>query len=183
MTRRQVLATFGIAGAWCALPGLRTAVAAPTSIGARLVANYGSRRGYRTVRQAALAWHHTTRNACVAFASTALREIGVAVPRPGPDGTEQISRLTGPFVTYLEATLGWRRVLDVDTLVPGDLAFTIDAPCCPGYPAHVVVFVRWHQRARRIAIVIDNGGRARRRPMLGDAARDLDAFAFAIRPA
>lgn len=181
MNRRELLvgASAVIIGA---VLGPTVARGGADALGARLAAYYGSRRGYRAVRADAMAWHGTTRNACVAFASTALRHLGVHVPRRDADGSERTSRLTAPFVAYLEQALGWARLDDIAALAPGDLAFTTDAPCCPGYPAHVVVFARWHQPRRHVAIVIDNGGRGRRRPMLGDAARDLDAFAFALRP-
>ena len=148
----------------------------------RLADRYGSAAGYRTIKRAALAWHHTTRNACVAFVSTALRDVGIAVPRPGPDGTEAISRLTKPFVDYLEHDLGWIRVTDVGDLRRGDLLFTTDAPCCPGYPSHVVVMLGWRDQAKGLASVVDNGGRDRVQQQAGDEARDLDPFAFALRP-
>ena len=165
-----------------AVLGLTVAPLRADGIAATLADQYGSSRGYRIVKRDALAWHHTTRNACVAFASSALRHIGVAVPRPGPDGTEAISRLTGPFVQYLENDLGWSRVTDVATLQRGDLLFTTDAPCCPGYPAHVVVMLGWRDQARGIVRIVDNGGRDRDRPLAGDESRDLDPFAFALRP-
>jgi hypothetical protein len=151
-------------------------------VATRLADQYGSPRGYRSIKRDALAWHRTTRNACVAFASTALRHVGVAVPRPGPDGTEAISRLTKPFVEYLEVELGWTRITDVAELQRGDLLFTTDAPCCPGYPSHVVVMLGWRDQARAVVRVVDNGGRDRDRSLAGDAKRDVDAFAFALRP-
>lgn len=161
---------------------LTTAPAGADDLAGRLADRYGSPRGYRAVKRAALAWHHTTRNACVAFASTALRDVGVAVPRPGPDGTEAISRLTKPFVEYLEQDLGWQRITDTADVRRGDLLFTTDAPCCPGYPSHVVVMLGWRDQAKGVARVADNVGRDLDRPLAGDEARDLDAFAFALRP-
>ena len=156
--------------------------AAAESTRATLPDQYGSARGYRVIKRAALAWHRTTRYACVAVASTALRHVGVPVPRPGPDGTEAISRLTKQFAEYLEVELGWTRITDADALQRGDFLFTTDAPCCPGYPAHVMVLLGWRDQGAGLARIVDNIGRDHVRPLAGDADRDQDPFAFALRP-
>jgi len=56
---------------------------------------------YRAVAREVLGWHHTTRNGCVAFASTALRRVGVEVP------AGRARRITLDLSRYLEEELGW----------------------------------------------------------------------------
>jgi hypothetical protein len=107
---------------------------------ARLHAYYGTVAGYQKVHRDVMAWHKTTRNGCVAFASTALRHIGIAIPFDVRKDGFSVSRITGAFSRYLSEDLGWERIGSADQLRPGDVVFTVDAPCCPGYPAHVMVF-------------------------------------------
>ncbi len=144
--------------------------------GRRLVDYYGTRAGYERVRRDVLAWHKTTRNGCAAFASTALRHIGVAVPRDQKIDGWGISRITFALSAYLEKELGWRRVRDARLLRPGDLVFTT------GYPDHVFVFRRWRDRARGVASVLDNRTFAGDRPLFPAAGSDVSGFAYALRP-
>ncbi len=154
-------------------------VARPSPVGARLH-RYLSRVDHdRSVRREVLAWHRTMRNGCVAFASTALRRIGVAVPEGGLRDGEGVSRITRAFSRFLEEELGWRRIARAPDLEVGDLVFTSDAPCCPGYPAHVFVFEGWRSRARGVALATDNQGRRRARTLAG--GRGVDRFAYALR--
>jgi hypothetical protein len=134
----------------------------------------------RSVRREVLEWHRTMRNGCVAFASTALRRVGVSVPERGVRDGEGVSRITRAFSDFLEQELGWRRVAAGD-LRPGDLVFTTDVACCPGYPAHVFVFEGWRSRRRRIALATDNVGRRRPRPLDPPPGSDVDGFAYALR--
>jgi hypothetical protein len=158
---------------------LASGSAAADTVGERLHDYYGSKAGYREVKADVLRWHKTTRNGCVAFASTALRHVGVAIGETQKIDGEGVSRITRVFVQYLEDGLGWQRITDATQLAPGDLVFTTDV--IPGYPAHVVMFDRWANRKREIARVVDNQGFATRRPMHPPAGSDLDAFAFALR--
>jgi len=151
------------------------------SFGDRLNAYYASRRGYLEVKDDVLRWHHTTRNGCVAFASTALRHLGVEIGEAQKIDGEGVSRITRVFVEYLEAELGWTRITDSTQLAKGDLVFTTDVPGLPGYPAHVVMFTGWADRKREVARVIDNQGFKRRRAMHPPADSDVDPFAFALR--
>lgn len=160
---------------------LQGAAARGETLGDRLRRYYGSHRGYREVKADVLRWHGTTRNGCVAFASTALRHVGVDIGETAKIDGEGVSRITRVFVQYLEQDLGWTRITDAAELAPGDLVFTTDAPCCPGYPAHVVMFDGWSDRARAVARVIDNQGWRRRRAMHPPAGSDVDPFAFALR--
>jgi hypothetical protein len=176
MARRWLVALAAVV----VILGLRAGAEAG-SVGAELRRYYGTKAGYRAVKADVLRWHKTTRNGCVAFASTALRHVGVAIGERDTIDGEGISRITRVFVAYLEGELGWRRITDAAELAPGDLVFTTDAPCCPGYPAHVVMFAGWRDRGRAIATVIDNQGWKRRRAMHPPAGSDVDPFAFALR--
>lgn len=142
-----------------------------------LLASYASKRGYSEVKREVLAWHGTTKNGCVAFASTALRKIGVDVPLDAEMDGEKVSRLTLPFVKWLERELHWTRITDVNALEPGDLVFTENAE----YPWHVFVFHSWKSEKKRVARIIDNKGRLKSRPVLGDEARDITPMAYALR--
>jgi hypothetical protein len=155
---------------------------ADAPLGDRLRRYYGSAEGYREVKRDVLRWHKTTRNGCVAFASTALRHVGVDLAETAKIDGEGVSRITRVFVHYLEDELGWTRVDASTDLAPGDLVFTTDAPCCPGYPAHVVMFDGWSDRRREIARVIDNQGWKRRRAMHPAPDSGTDPFRFALRP-
>ncbi|HUS64849.1 MAG TPA: hypothetical protein VMZ28_09925 [Kofleriaceae bacterium] len=149
----------------------------PRDLGRLLVDYYGTPAGYRRERRDVLRWHRTTRNGCAAFASTALRHIGVEVPRDRAIDGWGISRITFALSAYLEKELHWGRVLDAGELRPGDLVFTT------GYPDHVFVFQRWADRSRRIARALDNRSFAGARPLFPAAGSDVSAFAYALRPA
>ena len=92
------------------------------STSAALASHLASRAHDRAIRADVLGWHHTMTNGCVAYASTALRHVGVAIgEREVLDG-DGVSRLTRGFVRYLEDTLGFTRLTDPRALAPGDLA-------------------------------------------------------------
>lgn len=57
--------------------------------------------------------------------------------------------------------------------------FTTDVACCPGYPAHVFVFLGWKNARRQIARIADNTGYRKARPLAAGPGRD--GFAFALR--
>jgi len=154
-------------------------VAGAAPVGARLHRYLSRADNDRSVRHEVLAWHRTMRNGCVAFVTTALRRIGVPVPERGLRDGEGVSRITRALSGFLEEELGWRRITHTRLLRPGDLVFTSDAPCCPGYPAHVFVFEGWRSRARGIALATDNQGRRRARPLAGGGG--IDRFAYALR--
>lgn len=155
-------------------------VAAPAhadGFGDRLVGWYGQKRNYKRVKREVLAWHKTTKNACVAFVSTALRDLGLDVPRDAKVDGESVSRLTLPFSRWLEEHLGWTRVDEVDALVPGDVVFTEE----PEYPWHVYVFHSWEDEAARTARVLDNQGFLKVRDVLGTGPGNFTPFAYALR--
>jgi hypothetical protein len=129
-----------------------------------------------------MTWHKTALNGCVAFASTALRHVGVAIPVDGKIDGQGVSRITRSFSRYLTEQLSWTRAENMDELKPGDIVFTTDAPCCEGYPNHVMMFDGWSNRAKSIALVVDNQGFHTARPMIPAAGSDIDGFAYALRP-
>ena len=159
-----------------------SAVADSDDLTAKLHRYYGTRAGYAKVHRDAMGWHKTTHNGCVAWASTALRHVGVAIPMDARKNGYKVSRITGAFARYLAEDLKWTRIEDAAELRPGDVVFTTDAPCCPGYPAHVMIFDSWAERDRSAARFIDNQGFRVRRPMVQDASSDVDGFGYALRP-
>ncbi len=153
---------------------------APLGTGATLSRYVAATANDRALRKDVRRWHHTLTNGCVAYASTALRHIGVDIDERGKLDGDGISRLTRGFSRHLEEHLGWQRVTDPDTLAPGDLVFTTDVSCCPGYPAHVYVFHGWIDRKKQVARISDNTGHRRSRPLFSTRS-DLDPFAYALR--
>jgi hypothetical protein len=143
----------------------------------RLVSWYGQKRHYKAVRREVLDWHKTTKNACVAFVSTALRDLDVDVPLDAEVDGESVSRLTRPLSRWLEDHLGWTRVTDVDDLRPGDVVFTEAAE----YPWHVYVFYSWSDREAHLARVLDNQGFLNERDVLGTGPGNFTPFAYALR--
>lgn len=155
-------------------------LASPPANADTLADHLASRAHDRAVRRDVMRWHRTMTNGCVAYASTALRHMGVEIgERQKLDG-DGVSRLTRGFSRHLQDTLGWTRITEPSTLRPGDLVFTIDAPCCPEYPAHVYVFHGWIDRKRQIARISDNTGYRKSRALFPRRA-DLDPFAYALR--
>ena len=163
-------------------------VAAPAAaepevdVPAKLHRYYGTSAGYMKVHRDVMGWHKTTRNGCVAFASTALRHIGIEIPFDVRKDGFSVSRITRAFSRYLSEDLGWERIESAEQLRPGDIVFTVDAPCCPGYPAHVMVFDGWSRRDHRVGRFVDNQGFRVARSMSGDSGRDVDGFGYALRP-
>jgi hypothetical protein len=146
-------------------------------INARLVRYYGKEKNYKAVKAEVLAWFGTTKNGCVAFLSTALRQIGVEVPEEGELDGERISLLTRPFSRYLEEDLGWARITDAASLAPGDVVFTL----APEYPEHTYVFVSWKSKRRFVAYVIDNQGFTHARDLFSYGESNFTPFAYALR--
>jgi hypothetical protein len=154
---------------------------APPSIPALLHKHYGTRTGYAKVTRDVLAWHGTRQNGCVAFASTALRHAGVEIPIDGKIDGHGVSRITRSFSRFLVEELGWVRIEALDELRAGDLVFSTDAPCCPGYPNHVMMFDGWSDARRAIAWVIDNQGFHVARPLIPAEGSEFDGFGYALR--
>jgi hypothetical protein len=149
---------------------------------ARLHRYYATRAGYTKVHRDVMGWHKTTLNGCVAFASTALRHVGIDVPLKAKKDGFGVSRITGAFARYLAEDLGWTRIEDPDKLRPGDIVFTTDAPCCPGYPAHVMVFDGWARSDHKVGRFLDNQGFRVARSMKHTPGSQVDGFGYALRP-
>lgn len=142
---------------------------------------YSDEANYRNVYRSVMSWFGSTSNGCVAFASTALRMMGVNVPQNGVWNGERLSLLTKPFSQYLENKLGWDRITDPKDLEPGDLVFTVDEPKAPGYPAHVFMHSGYADDAGTISLAVDNQGFTHTRALAGDIKKDYSAFAYALR--
>jgi len=117
----------------------------------KLVDYYAQRANYDRVYDDVMGWFGTTKNACVAFMSTAMRQVGLAVPKG------DTSLVTLDLSRWLEGR-GWTRSRSADALRPGDVVFSEDDPSWPGYPAHVFLFHSWVDRAAGIGKVVDNQG-------------------------
>ncbi|MEY4064131.1 MAG: hypothetical protein RIR26_339 [Pseudomonadota bacterium] len=128
-----------------------------------------------------MSWFGTTKNGCVAFASTALRFMGMNIPLDATYKGERVSMLTRPFSAFLEAKMGWIRISDPKALQPGDLVFTVDEPKAPGYPAHVFMHSGYADAARTLSLAVDNQDFTHERALGGDLKKDYSAFAYALR--
>jgi hypothetical protein len=148
---------------------------------ARLHRYYGTWDGYQKVHRDAMGWHKTAQNGCVAWASTALRHVGVAIPFDTFKDGYSVSRITGAFSRYLSEDLKWTRLDKVEELRLGDIVFTTDHPCCPGYPSHVMMFDGW-VKGHSVARFIDNQGFRVERPIVAPAGSKHDGFGYALRP-
>lgn len=156
--------------------------AKPLDVPAKLHKYYGTKAGYTKVHRDVMGWHKTTQNGCVAFASTALRHIGIEIPFDVRKDGFSVSRITRAFSRYLAEDLEWERIESAKDLRPGDVVFTVDASCCPGYPAHVMIFDGWTRRDRSYGTFIDNQGFRLTRAMNGTPSRHVDGFGYALRP-
>ncbi len=167
---------------WCVSGTLLALLVAPAAraeeltptVGTRLIDYYANRRNYRSVKRDVVRWHKTTRNGCVAFASTALRHIGIDIPERGKRDGLGISRITFTFSAYLEES-GWVRIERTVNLIPGDMVFTT------GFPDHVFVFHSWANDDALVANVIDNQGFMLERKMFPDSTSTDAAFSYALR--
>lgn len=133
----------------------------PTSdskINQRLNSWFSVRANYDLVYRDVLKFYPDGRyNGCVAFLSAALRRLGTHVPLSASDGTaESPSLVTKPFSSYLENSLGWKRIGSAANLQAGDIVFTRDNKSYSGYPAHTYMFHAWSDKSVGVALVIDN---------------------------
>ncbi len=143
--------------------------------GQRLAGFYGSPGGYQQVNDDVMNWFGTTRNGCVAFMSSALRQAGYDVPQDGG-----VSTVTRPFSDYLEGQLGFQRVSNPGGLQSGDVVFTQDGPGDPGYPSHTYMFQGWADRGQGLANVVDNQGSTHVRNVGPNGG--ATPFQYALRP-
>jgi hypothetical protein len=125
-------------------------------------------------------WYGSTTNACVAFSSAAMRLSGLmTVPKVNYADLGGNNWLWTPAWTrWLINERKWVRRTDPDQLLRGDIVFTISDPrqFGSGVPTHVYMFSRWHDRARGIAIVLDNQMRYEHRRNITTALNPQDAW-------
>lgn len=167
---------------WLALPALALllhvgpahAQARSPSPGEQLADYYGEAKNYRKVKRDVMRWHKTTRNGCVAFASTALRHMGVNIPQDLKRNGFGVSRITFAFSDYLEER-DWTRSENFAELEAGDLVFTT------GYPDHVFVFHSWADSKESRVRAIDNTGRMGSRSLFPKKGHAHSAFAYFLR--
>lgn len=150
-------------------------------VAGKLLSFYSNPTNYKSVYSQVMSWFGTTQNGCVAFISTALRNVGVPVPKALNGKGYNISTWTAALSEYLEQNLGWRRVSNLRDLAPGDVAFTLDLDGSRGIPAHVFMFVGWIDDTSSLARVIDNQGFLHTRDLLGYKG-NFTPFQYALRP-
>lgn len=120
----------------------------------RLFAFYNQAQNYDAVYNNVMSWYGTMSNACVAFASTALRLSGYNVPKT-KNSEGDISLWTSAFAQYL-IEQGWTKFTDASQLERGDVVFTDDGDFDDGIPMHTYVFAGWQDQRNGVAWVIDN---------------------------
>lgn len=148
----------------------------------RLLRHYASPTNYRNIHAEVMRWFGTTRNACVAFITTAMRAVGINIPRRVNSKGYNISTWTGALSEYLEYDLGWTRITSLSQLVPGDVAFTLDTDGSTRVPAHVFLFVEWSDNSSAWAKVIDNQGFMHTRNLSSHNGGSFTPFHYALRP-
>ena len=149
--------------------------------GSEFAAFFSNEANYNRVYWNVMGWFGSTKNGCVAFASTALRFLGASLSIDTIYDGERASLLTRPFSLFLENRLGWQRISSSKDLKPGDLVFTVDEPRAPGYPAHVFMHNGYADTARTISLAVDNQDFTHERALAGDVKKDYSAFAYALR--
>lgn len=87
-------------------------------------------------------------------------------------GTDNLAR----FLT----AHGWHKTTDMDDLTPGMILFSQDRAGRKGAPDHVYFFIRWHDKAKRIAVISDNNKATLYTRNLGPGPRT--PFAYALYP-
>jgi lysozyme family protein len=141
---------------------------------------YSKKENYDAVHKNVMNWFGTTKNACVAFVSSALRLSGYHVPNANLDGAN-ISLWTVSFSKYLQ-NRGWTKSTNPKELKPGDIVFTQEGGFGDGVPAHVYVFTSWDKETNQVAWVIDNQGFTHSRNInKGGGGFNFTPFAYFLR--
>lgn len=158
------------------------AIQSVSGLSQKLLRHYASASNYRNIHAEVMQWFGTTRNACVAFITTAMRAVGVNIPRRLNSKGYNISTWTGALSEYLEFELGWTRINAMAQLQPGDVAFTYDTDGSTRVPAHVFLFVEWANSSSSWAKVIDNQGFLHSRDLSKYNGGSFTPFHYALRP-
>ncbi len=146
----------------------------------RSVAFFKERENYDKVKARVLNWFGGTVNGCVLFATNSLRLSGTNIPVTRQIGGDLVTLTTKPFVRHMLENLKWKKIVDLDSLQPGDIGVTEDKAGFPTYPSHVFTFMGWKNKAQRLAFVNDNQGFMLERLIDGGAGEDRTQFA--VRP-
>jgi hypothetical protein len=160
---------------------LRQNLANLKGFSAKLLAYYSNPSNYRKTYAQVMDWFGTTRNACVAFMTTAMRNAGLPVPRALNSKGYNISTWTAALSEYLEESLGWQRITRLKDLSAGDIVFTLDLDGSTRVPAHVFLFAEWIDDQSTRARVIDNQGFLHVRDLQGTQG-NFTPFNYALRP-
>jgi hypothetical protein len=130
----------------------------PGIISAKLFEYYTVKANYDSVFNDVLSWYpNGTHNGCCAFMSTALRHIGVDVPKTAdPIFGLDISLVTGSLSWWMKNKAGWKLITNNDLLAPGDIIFTQPSTEDSEHPAHVYMFAGWSSKATGLGNVVDN---------------------------
>jgi hypothetical protein len=148
---------------------------------------YATKENYDAVSRDVISWFGQTKIGCVAFLSTALRFMGVALPVNGIYEGDLLSLDTKPFVNHLLNELHWQKIENLAEGKPGDIGVTVDDSVFRGYPTHVYMLSRWISQPESVVEVIDNQGFAHPRTLQTTPANiskygEFDPTAYFIRP-
>ncbi len=151
----------------------------------RLHDYYSKGHNYERVYVEVMDFYGSTHNACVAFASTALRQSGYDIERiqshPEPDIWHDSWLITKDLSDYL-VSHNWVKYDDAKLLQPGDVVFTDDGGYGDFCPAHVYVFSSWHDSAKTLAWVIDNQDFTHIRNIYIEGEYNFTPFWYFLRP-
>lgn len=140
---------------------------------------YTQPKNYEAVKKEVLDWTGMTKDMCVAYISTALRNSGTPIPRNEKIDGYSVSLVTRSFSRYLLERLKWKKFTSMSDLRPGDVVFTKDDDKYPGFPAHTFMFQSWQDEKLGVAFAIDNQGFTHLRYLNG--SKEHTAYAYALR--
>lgn len=136
---------------------------------------YSVKSNYQKVSDDVKSWYpaHTS-NGCVAFMSTAMRHVGIDVPKGRQLAGGDISLWVPGFTKYLEREKQWLKISKADQLQPGDVVITNNQD-------HTFMFQHWTDISKGKAMSIDNRGFSHDRLLLGDPTGNFTPFGWAWR--
>lgn len=142
---------------------------------------YEVKANYDRVAANVFQWFGTRTNACVAFMSTALRQVGFPIPQSFKIDGFYASLWTTAFSKFLQ-NKGWVRINSHTDLQPGDIVFTVPGEDDPAKtPLHTYLFHSWKDRADNQGWVIDNQGFTHERAIFSYGDFNFSPFDYALR--
>jgi peptidoglycan hydrolase-like protein with peptidoglycan-binding domain len=152
-----------------------------SAVNKKLVKFYSTAAGYKKVfDQVVHGWFGTTHNACVAFVTTALKDVGVKFPANGGKWGN-VRTFTTDMSRYLQQHEHWKKISSGGALKPGDVVLTQPEPGL-SFPAHTYMFKGWADKAHSVALVVDNQGFTHKRNInAGGGGFNFTPFAYALR--